>query len=101
MTITLQDLQVLNEKARLQDQPIRNWGPEEVEYAYALVSFWRSGGRELAERYQWLREHFRFANDSLQEIWFDESIAHSALKDQAASDLDAAIDAAREKEEKP
>ena len=27
-----------------------------------------------AERYRWLRGHFRFANDSLREIWFDQTL---------------------------
>ena len=26
---------------------------------------------EAAENYWWLLHHFRFANDSMQEIWFD------------------------------
>ena len=27
-----------------------------------------------AERYRWLREHFRFANDSMRELWFDPAL---------------------------
>ena len=27
-----------------------------------------------AARYRWLRKHFRFANDSLRELWFDPAI---------------------------
>jgi len=46
-----------------------------------------------AERYRWLRGHFRFAADSDCEIWFDGS-----LKNSPADQLDAAIDAAMEKQ---
>lgn len=31
----------------------------------------RDALRKDAERYRWLREHFRFANDSMRELWFD------------------------------
>jgi hypothetical protein len=48
--------------------------------------------RDDAERYRWLREHCRFANDSVQELWFDRSIS-----DGEQSQLDAAIDAQRSK----
>lgn len=44
-----------------------------------------------AARYRWLREHFRFANDSLREIWFD---AHTRVNQEDAKDLDKEIDAA-------
>lgn len=30
--------------------------------------------RKDAERYRWLRKHFRFANDNLRELWFDPAI---------------------------
>ena len=51
--------------------------------------------RELArnaERYRWLREHFRFANDSMRELWFDPALE----PDDAGLpvDLDQGIDAA-------
>lgn len=49
--------------------------------------------REDAERYRWLREHFRFANDSLRELWFDQTLEPN--DSSAQTDLDAAIDAAR------
>lgn len=52
-----------------------------------------------AERYEWLRLHFRFAEDSMREIWFDASINHSALKGQSAEELDRAIDQARAAED--
>ena len=38
-----------------------------------------------------LREHFRFANDSLQEIWFDASLEPN--DGGVPADLDQAIDA--------
>lgn len=44
-----------------------------------------------AERYRWLREHFTFGNDSMQEIWFD---AHVSVEEQEPAELDAAIDKA-------
>ena len=44
-----------------------------------------------AARYRWLREHFRFANDSLREIWFD---AHTQVNQLDAKYLDDNIDAA-------
>lgn len=49
--------------------------------------------RKDAERYRWLREHFRFTNDdSLNEILFDETL----VPDDAGvpADLDQEIDAA-------
>ena len=44
-----------------------------------------------AARYRWILEHFRFANDSLREIWFD---AHTRVNQEDAKDLDKEIDAA-------
>lgn len=32
--------------------------------------------RDLA-RYRWLRQHFRFQDDSQYEIWFDEHLTES------------------------
>ena len=48
--------------------------------------------RRDAERYRWLREHFRFANDSMRELWFDPALE----PDDAGLpvDLDQGIDAA-------
>ena len=43
-----------------------------------------------AVRYRWLREHFRFGNDSMREIWFDAMLAPDD-----GGDLDATIDACR------
>ena len=48
--------------------------------------------RKDAERYRWLREHFRFANDSMRELWFDQALE---LDDAGVPvDLDQQIDAA-------
>lgn len=44
---------------------------------------------EQAEMYQWLRRHFKFANDSMQEIWFDSSICNDGLKEP--QELDSSI----------
>jgi hypothetical protein len=46
---------------------------------------------EYADMYRWLREHFRFANDSLREIWFD---AYMPVSQEDAKDLDREIRAA-------
>ena len=52
--------------------------------------------REDAARYRWLRMHYRFANDSTQEIWFDRSIHPDALRGAGEpAELDKAIDDAR------
>ena len=50
------------------------------------------GLKRDAERYRWLREHFRFANDSMRELWFDQALE----PDDAGVpvDLDQQIDAA-------
>ena len=48
--------------------------------------------RKDAERYRWLREHFEFANDSMEEIWFNSHIKH--YEHGVSEELDAAIDAA-------
>ncbi|KAF1711097.1 hypothetical protein CSC70_03990 [Pseudoxanthomonas kalamensis DSM 18571] len=45
-----------------------------------------------AERYGWLREHFRFANDSLHELWFDGSLEPNC--GGVPADLDQEIDRA-------
>jgi len=47
--------------------------------------------REDAERYRWLREHFRFAGDTMRELWFDPDILIAG----SPNDLDSAIDTAR------
>ena len=45
-----------------------------------------------AERYRWLREHFRFANDSMRELWFDPALEPN--DSSVPVDLDAEIDRA-------
>ena len=45
-----------------------------------------------AARYRWLREHFRFANDSMRELWFDPAIEPN--DGGAPEDLDQEIDRA-------
>jgi hypothetical protein len=49
------------------------------------------GFRKDAERYRWLRLHSIFANDSLQEIWFDAGVT---TQPNTPTELDAAIDSA-------
>jgi len=61
--------------------------------AHAAGAFFDAVRVDL-NRYHWLRCHFRFANDSMREIWFDRDNYHSALKDQSAEELDKAIDQA-------
>lgn len=41
-----------------------------------------------SERYAWLRNHYRFSNDSMQELWFDASINDS----DDGNELDSSID---------
>lgn len=48
--------------------------------------------RKDAERYRWLREHFRFANDSMRELWFDPVLEPN--DSGVPVDLDAEIDRA-------
>ena len=45
-----------------------------------------------AERYRWLREHLRFANDSMRELWFDPALEPN--DSSVPVDLDAEIDRA-------
>lgn len=45
-----------------------------------------------AARYRWLREHFRFANDSMRELWFDPALEPN--DSSVPVDLDAEIDRA-------
>ncbi|HWS78754.1 MAG TPA: hypothetical protein VN205_10325, partial [Thermomonas sp.] len=48
--------------------------------------------RKDAERYRWLREHFRFANDSMRELWFDPVLEPN--DSGVPNDLDQEIDRA-------
>ena len=67
---------------------LRNAAPALIEELKAA--------REDAVRYRWLRMHYRFANDSTQEIWFDRSIHPDALRGAGEpAELDKAIDDAR------
>jgi len=43
------------------------------------------------QRYLWLREHFRFAEDSMRELWFDASIRPDGQT--LPEELDRSIDA--------
>lgn len=45
-----------------------------------------------AARYRWLRQHFRFANDSMHEVWFDALLEPN--DSGVPTDLDQTIDAA-------
>ena len=60
---------------------------EAAGYARGLVEAKRD-----AERYRWLREHFRFANDSMRELWFDPALEPN--DSSVPVDLDAEIDRA-------
>lgn len=51
-----------------------------------------AGALRDADRYRWLREHFRFANDSMHEIWFDDTLEPD--DSGVPTDLDTAIDSA-------
>ena len=49
--------------------------------------------RKDAERYRWLREHFRFANDSMRELWFDPVLEpnDSGVPDDLDQEIDRAM----------
>ena len=70
----------------------------DLRAAVAAVNFLRTHSAEIAgalrdaERYRWLREHFRFANDSMHEIWFDDTLEPD--DSGVPTDLDTAIDSA-------
>ena len=52
--------------------------------------------RVYAERYRWLREHFRFANDSMRELWFDPVLEpnDSGVPDDLDQEIDRAMSGA-------
>lgn len=52
--------------------------------------------RKDAERYRWLREHFRFANDSMRELWFDPVLEpnDSGVPDDLDQEIDRAMNGA-------
>ena len=70
----------------------------DLRAAVAAVNFLRTHSAEIAgalrdaERYRWLREHFRFANDSMHEIWFDDTLEPD--DSGVPTDLDQTIDSA-------
>lgn len=47
-----------------------------------------------ALRYRWIREHFRFANNSMTEIWLSATL--SAAETDLPEELDGVIDAGRQ-----
>ena len=55
--------------------------------------------RKDAERYRWLREHFRFANDSMRELWFDPVLEpnDSGVPDDLDQEIDHAMSGANAK----
>lgn len=54
--------------------------------------------RKDAERYRWLREHFRFANDSMRELWFDPVLEpnDSGVPDDLDQEIDRAMSGAND-----
>jgi transposase len=99
MTITLQDLQVLNEKANLKGKPHgQSESPERLAFRIALIKYYESCAlqrlAELAEdgeRYRWLKE---------QELKVGSLAVHCRVYDGyhfgvPGHKLDAAIDFAR------
>lgn len=52
--------------------------------------------RKDAERYRWLREHFRFTNDSMRELWFDPVLEpnDSGVPDDLDQEIDRAMSGA-------
>ena len=74
-------------------------GPQAETEAAAIAAWNRrthsaeiAGALRDAERYRWLREHFRFANDSMHEIWFDDTLEPD--DSGVPTDLDQTIDTA-------
>ena len=59
----------------------------------------RDALRKDAERYRWLREHFRFANDSMRELWFDPVLEpnDSGVPDDLDQEIDHAMSGANAK----
>ena len=55
--------------------------------------------RKDAKRYRWLREHFRFANDSMRELWFDPVLEpnDSGVQDDLDQEIDRAMTGANAK----
>ena len=64
-------------------------GDLELREFYSYASPVDAAMERDATRYRWLRTHFKFANDSTREIWFDGD----TLVDEP-SELDESIDAA-------
>ena len=56
------------------------------------------GLKRDAERYRWLREHFRFANDSMRELWFDPVLEpnDSGVPDDLDQEIDHAMSGAND-----
>lgn len=68
----------------------------EVADALRTLNAALTAPQSAAERYAWLRTHFRFANDSMQEIWFDPNIdLAGATGAYEPEELDAEIDRLR------
>ena len=71
---------------------------EDADAIVSCIAFLRTHSAEIAgalrdaERYRWLREHFRFANDSMHEIWFDDTLEPD--DSGVPTDLDQTIDSA-------
>lgn len=81
--------------------------PHYLLLAEALVNYWRSGGRELAEdgeRYRWLRDRTTYCNthpggrpvlyDDAKRLWYH------ATDDLKTETLDSAIDTAMSEDAK-
>lgn len=66
-----------------------------IELQYSVINELKSRIAALkkdAARYRWLRQHFRFANDSMHEVWFDALLEPN--DSGVPTDLDQTIDAA-------
>ena len=68
----------------------------EILRRLAAVSNEEERQRKDAERYRWLREHFRFANDSMRELWFDPVLEpnDSGVPDDLDQEIDRAMSGA-------
>ena len=74
------------------------WGPAHYECAVRELASSREREARMrdAERYRWLREHFRFANDSMRELWFDPVLEpnDSGVPDDLDQEIDHAMSGA-------
>ena len=72
------------------------WSKDEVRRLLREAATAITKQQQDAERYRWLREHFRFANDSMRELWFDPVLEpnDSGVPDDLDQEIDHAMSGA-------